>query len=259
VRRLLHRIYRGATAIVANTKAQARYVAADADVPLERVQVVYDGVDLARHHAPGMLDGLRERVRHRPLVIGGAGSADPGRRLFHAVAARIAARHPDAHFVWLEDGADRSGVATVDLPNGSTVRVVAIDEDPVPVLSQLALVCLAGAAVDLVPAVMAAARPIVASGVPGIDELVTDGATGIVAPAGDPGAFATAALGLLEDRGRLRSFGQAARAEAERLLGADGMARATAAVYEAALLGRPNPGAAFGARMASAAPEDGLR
>ncbi len=59
----------------------------------------------------------------------------------------------------------------------------------------------------------------------------------MVVPAGDAEALADAALALLEDRGRLRYAGQAARARAERTLGAAAMARATAAVYEASLLG----------------------
>jgi glycosyltransferase involved in cell wall biosynthesis len=245
-RGLLHRVYRRATAVLANTHAQARQLAAEVDVPLEHVRVVYDGVDLTRHAAPGMLDGLRDRVWHRPLVIGGAGCEETGRPLFFATAARIAARHPEAHFVWLEDDTRAAGGGPPsEGPAGLPLTIVPIGSDPDAVLSQLAMLCLAGGptcpALDLVPTAMAAARPIVAMQVPGIDELVADGATGVVVPAGDGEAFATAALGLLEDRGRLRHAGHAARAYAERAFGAEGMARATAAVYEASLLGQPAP------------------
>jgi glycosyltransferase involved in cell wall biosynthesis len=262
VRRLLHRIYRGASALVANSRAEARRVAEEADVPLERIQVVYDGVDLGRHHAPGMLDGLRERVWHRPLVIGGAGSRTTGRARFVAAAARIAARHPDAHFVWLEEETgDDSGGAAFELPHGLTVSIVPVDDDPGPVLEELTLLCVAGTpdrpGLDLVPAAMAAGRPIVATAAPGIDELVADGATGIVTPADDAGAFASAAVALLEDPARRKSAGHTARLHAERRLGGDRMARATAAIYEAALLGRLTPVAAFGAAVASTAGEDG--
>ena len=244
-RGLLHRVYRRATAVLANTHAQARQLAAEVDVPLEHVRVVYDGVDLTRHAAPGMLDGLRERVWHRPLLIGGAGCAETGRPLFFATAAHIAARHPEAHFVWLEDDSRDGGGRPSEGPAGLPLTIVPIGSDPDAVLSQLAMLCLAGGptcpALDLVPTAMAAARPIVAMQVPGIDELVADGATGVVVPAGDGEAFAAAALGLLEDRGRLRHAGHAARAHAERAFGAEGMARATAAVYEASLLGQPAP------------------
>jgi glycosyltransferase involved in cell wall biosynthesis len=240
-------------------------LASEANVPLERVHVVYDGVDLSRHAAPGMLDGLRDRVWHRPLVIGGAGLAENGRALFFATATRIAARHPDAHFVWLEDrdeqndrGEGRGRLA--DQPAGLSVTTVPVADDLGPVLSQLAMLCLTGGpespSLDLVAATMAAARPVVAVDVPGIDELVADGATGAVVPPGDPAALADAAIALLEDRGRLRAAGHAARAYAERALCAERMARATAALYEASLLGRPAPGSALAVAPVSS-PADG--
>ncbi len=250
VRRLLHRMYRRATVVLANTRAQACRLAEEAALPLAQFRVVYDGVDLARHTAPSMLDGLRDRVWHRPLIIGGAGCAETGRPLFFASAARIAARHPDAHFVWLEDrddcgGRDEHGHRPVELPAGLPVTVVPVGSDPDPVLRQLAMLCLSGApmcpTLDLVPTAMAAGRPIVATHVPGIDELVADGAAGVVVPAGDAEALSTAALALLDDRSRLRNAGHAARAHAERAFGAEAMARATAAVYEASLLGQLAP------------------
>lgn len=252
VRSVLHRLYRGATLVLANTRAQAQRVASEAGIPLERVPVVYDGADLTRHAAPGMLDGLRDRVWHRPFVIGGAGSAATGRALFLATAARIAARHPEAQFVWLSDGDDaRAPEPETVLPNGLVVTVVPIANHLEPVLSQLALLCLTGGpecpSLGLVPAAMAAARPIVAADVPGIDELVDDGSTGAIVPPDDPAALSAAALALLEDRDRLRSAGHAARTRAERVLGAEAMARATAALYEASLLGAV-PGSAGAAR-----------
>jgi glycosyltransferase involved in cell wall biosynthesis len=207
---------------------------------VERVRVVYDGVDLSRSAAPGMLDGLRDRVWHRPLVIGGAGPEDTGRALFFAAAVRVAARHPEAQFVWLQDG-DGAGAGGAEPPAGLPVTVVPVADDAEPVLRQLAMLCLAGVpecpSLDLVPAAMAAARPVVATQVPGIDELIAHGATGAVVPSGDPAALAAAALDLLEDRGRLRHAGHAARAYAERVLDAAAMGRATAALYDASLLG----------------------
>jgi glycosyltransferase involved in cell wall biosynthesis len=244
-RALLRRVYRHATAIVANTRAQAERCAHDAAVAAARIHVVYDGVDLTRSAAPGVLDGLRDRVWHRPLVIGGTGPEDTGRALFAAAAARVAARHPEAQFVWLRDGV---AAAAVDEPSTVPVTVVPITDDPHPVLRQLVMLCLAGApdcpSLDLVPAALAAARPVVAADVPGIAELVTDGSTGAVVPGGDPAALADAALDLLENRGRLRNAGHAARAWAERTLDAAVMGRATAALYEASLLGQLVPATA---------------
>lgn len=239
VRSVLHRLYRGATLVVANTRAQARLVAAETGIAVERVPVVYDGAELAGGTSPGLLDGLRDRVWHRPLVVGGAGSASAGRALFCAAAARIAVRHPDAQFVWLAEGHHADASVPADFP----LTVVPVGDDPGPELRRLALLCLTDGpecpSLGLVPAAMAAARPVVAANVPGLDELIEDGATGAIVPAHDPAALAAAALVLLDDRGRLRSVGQAARARAERGLGVDIMARETARLYESSLLGAP--------------------
>ena len=51
---------------------------------------------------------------------------------------------------------------------------------------------------------LALERPVVATSVGGIPEIVVDGETGILAPAGDPDALAAAVLRLLKDR-ELRS------------------------------------------------------
>lgn len=240
VRSVLHRLYRGATLVLANTRAQARLVAEETGIPFDRVPVVYDGADLAAPGAPGIFEGLRDRVWHRPILIGGAGSPDTGRALFFSAAARIAARHPEAQFVWLAEGHD---VGAGELPSDLPVTIVPAGDDALPLLSELALLCLADGpecpSLGLASAAMAAGRPVVAARVPGMDELVDDGATGAVVPA-EPEALAAAALGLLDNRGRLRTLGYAARSRAERALGVDGMARATAALYEASLLGAIN-------------------
>jgi glycosyltransferase involved in cell wall biosynthesis len=46
---------------------------------------------------------------------------------------------------------------------------------------------------------MLAGRPVVASDVQGLREIVRDDATGLLVPAGDPGALATAVSSLLVD------------------------------------------------------------
>jgi glycosyltransferase involved in cell wall biosynthesis len=58
---------------------------------------------------------------------------------------------------------------------------------------------------------MAAARPIVASRVAGIPDVVVDGVHGLLAPERDPAALAAAASRLLDDRALAQRLGAAAR------------------------------------------------
>lgn len=62
----------------------------------------------------------------------------------------------------------------------------------------------------------AAGRPVVASAVGGLPEVVIESETGLLVPPGDPGALAQAVSSLLGDPGRLRALGANALERAER-------------------------------------------
>jgi len=78
---------------------------------------------------------------------------------------------------------------------------------------------------------MAAGKPIVATRVGGMPELVLDGQTGVLTPAGDPHALAAAIVALLEDPGRAGRLGLAAAERARTLFAIDSMCAAIEAVY----------------------------
>jgi len=85
---------------------------------------------------------------------------------------------------------------------------------------------------------MLAARPVVASAVSSIPEIVADGETGVLVPADDLHALTRALTSLLEDRALAERLGQAGLARARREFSVDRMTSATVAVYERALQGR---------------------
>src|SRR5262249_9178980 len=66
---------------------------------------------------------------------------------------------------------------------------------------------------------MAAGLPVVGSDVGGLRELVVDGDTGLLVPAGDPQALADALLRLLSSPEERAAFGAAGRARAAELFG----------------------------------------
>jgi glycosyltransferase involved in cell wall biosynthesis len=78
---------------------------------------------------------------------------------------------------------------------------------------------------------MAHGRPVVASGVGGLRDLVVDGETGIVVPPRDPAALRSALERLLADPELRRRLGAAGRERARTLFGWDRVTDATLAAY----------------------------
>src|SRR5262249_4412772 len=82
---------------------------------------------------------------------------------------------------------------------------------------------------------MAHARPVVASAVGGLRDLVVDGETGILVPPGDVAALRAALERLLADAGLRRRLGEAGRERVRTLLSWDRVTEETLRAYEDAL------------------------
>jgi glycosyltransferase involved in cell wall biosynthesis len=78
---------------------------------------------------------------------------------------------------------------------------------------------------------MSAGRPIVASRVATIPEIVLDGETGVLVPAGDPVALAEALAGLAHDSERARRYGEAGRERLRTQFSIDKMVGDTELLY----------------------------
>jgi glycosyltransferase involved in cell wall biosynthesis len=80
--------------------------------------------------------------------------------------------------------------------------------------------------------VMACGRPLVATRVGGIPEVVEDGATGILVPPADSGALADAVIGLMRDPDRRRAMAEAGRRRAAALFDIRAHVSKMQALYE---------------------------
>lgn len=78
---------------------------------------------------------------------------------------------------------------------------------------------------------MAAGRPVVASAVDGIREVVSDQQTGILVPSENPVLFADALTRLARDRERRRQLGEDGRTRAQRLFGIETWVESTTNLY----------------------------
>jgi len=199
----------------------------------ERLRVVPLGLDLEPFLA---CDTLRGQLRAElgvgnALLVGIIARLVPIKRHedFLAGAAAVVSRLPNCRFLIVGDGELGAGLEARSRGLGldGHVHFLGWRSDLPRVYADLDLVALTsaneGLPVSLIEA-MAAARPVVATRVGGVPDLVEDGVTGLLVPPDDPPALAEAMVTLLADPDRRQAMGDAGRKRvhptysAERLL-----------------------------------------
>jgi len=201
----------------------------------ERLCVIQYGFDLDPFLAA---DGLRGQLRAELDLPAGAPLVGIVARLvpvkaheiFLEAAARLARAVPASRFLVVGDGERRQALEALAARLGvaESIRFLGWRRDLARIYADLDLVVLTsrneGSPFSLIEA-MAAGRPVVATRVGGVPDLVEDGVTGCLVPSGDADALAAAMGALLGDPGRRQALGAAGRKRvasaftAERLLG----------------------------------------
>jgi glycogen(starch) synthase len=130
-------------------------------------------------------------------------------------------RRPNVRLTIAGDGEEREMLVETARAFGVDDRVDflgMVDHSHIPALIDRATVVVLPSRFEGMPLVALEAawmaRPVVASSVPGIEEAIVDGVTGLLV-AGDDLALADAIVSLLDDRASARAMGVAARARVE--------------------------------------------
>lgn len=181
-------------------------------------RIVPNGADVARFAAAEPADLGPGRI----LLFVGRLHPRKGFRVAVAAFARLARERSDLRLVVAGHGDEASALDTLDTPLRARVRMLgSVPNEDLPPYHAAADVLLAPSVggesfgIVLVEA-MAAGLPVVASRIPGYDEVVTDGAEGFLVPARDDAAVAAAAGRLLDDPELARRMGAAGRERARR-------------------------------------------
>jgi len=237
-RRLERLLTRRAALVVCITDALARFNRQTVGLPAEKLRVVHYGLD-APPDAWGPPGGP-ELPADVPVLLAVCRLVpQKGVEVAIAALARVRERH-DARLVVLGEGPLRAelearasslGVAdAVSLPGrvGDVawwLRRATVVVHPVR---------WEGFGLALLEA-MLCSKPVVASAVSSVPEIVADGETGVLVPPDDPAALAESIGALLDDTARATALGEAGRRRALAEFSVSKMAERTAAVYGEAL------------------------
>jgi len=243
---LLERLVRRKThAFIAVAPQVAREAVERRVVPPGRVIVVPSSVDLddvpegTFHAARRMFD-----VPPRAPLIGTVGRITFQKAPvdFVRMAAIVARERPDARFAMIGDGPMLDDVRRESERLGVEIALPGFRDDAPSIAAAFDVFVMPSLYEGLGRALteaLASGRPVVASAVNGVPDLVVPGATGLLVPPGDPEACARAVLWMLDHPREAEAMGNQGRIVVRNLFGPEVMVRAIDETYRG-LLGIPH-------------------
>ncbi len=219
--------------LVANCRASARRAVTVGRFPPERVKVVPNGIALDRLAEPlRALDG-------DGLVVGAVANLThvKGLDVLVEAAARVCARVPGVRFALVGEGEERLSLERriAELGLRDRVRLLGSRADAARLAAGFDVAVLASRSEALPNALLeylAAGRPVAASRVGGIPEVVEHGRHALLVRPEDPAALAAAIERLLTDRALAARLGGEGRALVRSHYGLDLMAERYEAVLD---------------------------
>jgi glycosyltransferase involved in cell wall biosynthesis len=187
-----------------------------------RIALVHSGVDtekFSRRYSDKEVSDLRRQSGLPPdrPVIGAIGRLSPvkGHPVFIEAVRRVSGSGRSVQGLLVGSGPEEGALRRLVKEKGmeDSFRFLKSDPDTARYLAMMDIFVFPsfreGLGLGLLEA-MAAGRPCVASNVGGISDIVMDGETGLLFPAGDAAALSSLILRLLDDRGLCERLGASA-------------------------------------------------
>lgn len=205
--------------VVTVSKRARNHIVAKASVPRDRVVAVWNGIDLKPYRAQQAYTGaIRDELGiplEAPLAITVAVLREPkGVQYMLDAMASMTQQVPNAHYLVIGDGDYRGALEERAQQCGVSDRVVfAGRRDDVPALLAASDVFVLPSLTEALPTVvieaMAASRPVVATSVGGIPEMVDSGVSALLVEPRDAGALADAVGRVLANPMQATAMGHA--------------------------------------------------
>jgi glycosyltransferase involved in cell wall biosynthesis len=216
------------SARIISTSEAIRRLYLDTTQDKEKLHVVYNGVDLSLHDSDvsGATFRLKLGISPGVRLVGMIAQMVPRKRQEDLLRAAVIVQQsvPDSFFLLVGGDLDTPyarGVQKLSQDLGLAERIVWLGfHQPInevfKAIDLLVLPSVQESTPRVIIEAMAACRPVVATAVDGVPELVVDGVTGFLVPPQSPPDLARAMIRVLQEPALAKAMGQAGRERAER-------------------------------------------
>jgi len=190
------------------------------NIPAEKIQVIHYGVDLQKFHPNGkaVRQNLRQSfdVDDNDFLIGIVARLEPwkGHDIFLEAFATLSEKYPNVKVIFVGDGSLRANLEQIvrDRSLQNHVRFLGVRNDIAEILNVIDLFVLPSRPGEGLPNVlleaMACRKPVVATAVGGVPELVASGKNGYVVESGNVEELASALERVISDRAHLNELSE---------------------------------------------------
>jgi glycosyltransferase involved in cell wall biosynthesis len=211
---------------IAISNSVRKHLAEDFGIDEDRIDLVYNGIELDRYTSPGAAkeDKLRKKIglAEDRVLVGTVGRLSSVKGLKYLVQAfeKSVKRGKPLQLLLVGEGNEKGPLEEQVRRAGIADKVFFDSGNAAPLEKYLSLIdifCLYSTSEGLGLALMeamAAGRACIASNVGGLAELITQEKDGIIVPPRNPEALSGAILRLAEDNELRREFGKAAHEKA---------------------------------------------
>jgi glycosyltransferase involved in cell wall biosynthesis len=231
-------------------------------VPAGKTTVIHSGIDLERFRPSesAVLEALRASLditaETRVLLTVGRLNEQKGQKYLVPTMETLARVRSDVVLLIAGDGEEKDALDRAIRAAGleSRIRLLGARRD-IPRLLEIADLFVfpsihrEGFPISVLEA-MAAGKPIVASSIPGVTDLLRDGEIGVLVPPRDPAALAAALDALLNDPRRAEEIAEAGRHTVRRQYTREASAARVGAIYEHLVSREPIEGARLSPSLA---------
>jgi len=204
---------------IANCNAVREQAIQQENLPPEKIEVIYNGLDLSEYQQTFKNKSLREELGfvNGTLLVGLIANFNfeiKGHSYFLQATKSVLEKVPETEFLLVGEGPLRNRYEEMARKLGVKEKVHFLGKrsDIPAILSNLTVSVLSSTSEGLSNVIlesMAAGKPVVATNVGGSKEMVADGLTGYLIPPADPSAMAMAIINLLNNPDEAKVMGAA--------------------------------------------------